>query len=101
VAVVSLIQEDFLGACNGLVKNQIDLIEEYSNKGIIRQEQMIPLIQTINKHVESYLNYLSLGYDLALSRKQLYHRILSMMNDASYTDIFIESLRLLKDAVDE
>lgn len=33
------IQEDVLGACNGLIKNQVDLIEEYSNKGIVTHEQ--------------------------------------------------------------
>jgi hypothetical protein len=33
------LQEDMLGSCNGLVKNQVDLIEEYSKKGIITKEQ--------------------------------------------------------------
>jgi len=57
--VMSLIQEDVLGACNGLVKNQIDLIEGYSKKGIISEKQVIPFIEMINKYTESYLNYLS------------------------------------------
>jgi hypothetical protein len=47
---MSLIQEDVLGACNGLVKNQIDLIEEYSKKGIISEKQVIPFIKMINRY---------------------------------------------------
>jgi hypothetical protein len=66
---MSLIQEDVLGACNGLVKNQIDLIKEYSKRGIISEEQVIPFIEMINRYTESYLDYLSLEYDLVLSRQ--------------------------------
>ena len=57
------LQEDMLGSCNGLVKSQVDLIEEYSKKGIVTKEQMIPIIETINRFIEGYLNYLSLEYD--------------------------------------
>jgi hypothetical protein len=32
------IQEDVLGACNSLVKNQIDLIEEYSKRGTLTKD---------------------------------------------------------------
>ena len=92
------LQEDMLGSCNGLVKNQVDLIEEYSKKGIVTKEQMIPIIDTINRYVEGYLNYLSLEYDLVLSRMQLHHKILSMINDSSpkLTEIVIQSLKLFK-----
>src|SRR5207249_9066413 len=38
------LQEDMLGSCNGLVKNQVDLIEEYSKNGILTKEQMISII---------------------------------------------------------
>lgn len=89
------LQEDMLGSCNGLVKNQVDLIEEYSKKGIVTKEQMIPIIETINRFIEVYLNYLSLEYDLVLSRMQLHHKILTMMNDSSpkLTEIVIQSLK--------
>jgi hypothetical protein len=89
------LQEDMLGSCNGLVKNQVDLIEEYSKKGIVTKEQMIPIIETINRFIEGYLNYLSLEYDLVLSRMQLHHKILTMMNDSSpkLTKIVIQSLK--------
>lgn len=92
------IQEDVLGACNGLIKNQVDLIEEYSKKGIVAHEQMIPIVEMINKYIEGYLNYLSLEYDLVLSRMQLHHRILNMMNDVSpkLTEIYIQSLGSFK-----
>ena len=92
------LQEDMLGSCNGLVKNQVDLIEEYSKKGIVTKEQMIPIIETINRFIEGYLNYLSLEYDLVLSRMQLHHKILSMINDSSpkLTEIVIQSLKLFK-----
>lgn len=89
------LQEDMLGSCNGLVKNQVDLIEEYSKKGIITKEQTIPIIETINRFIEGYLNYLSLEYDLVLSRMHLHHKILTMMNDSSpkLTEIVVQSLK--------
>jgi hypothetical protein len=92
------LQEDMLGSCNGLVKNQVDLIEEYSKKGIVTKEQMIPIIETINRSIEGYLNYLSLEYDLVLSRMQLHHKILTMMNESSpkLTEIVIQSLKSFK-----
>ena len=77
------IQEDVLGACNGLVKNQTDLIEEYSKRGILIREQIIPIIEMINRNIEMYLSYLSLEYDLVLSRKQFFHRMLTMINYSS------------------
>ena len=92
------LQEDMLGSCNGLVKNQVDLIEEYSKKGIVTKEQMIPIIETINRSIEGYLNYLSLEYDLVLSRMRLHHKILTMINDSSpkLTEIAIQSLKSFK-----
>ena len=92
------LQEDMLGSCNGLVKNQVDLIEEYSKKGIVTKEQMIPIIETINRSIEGYLNYLSLEYDLVLSRMRLHHKTLTMMNDSSpkLTEIVIQSLKSFK-----
>jgi hypothetical protein len=95
---MTLLQEDMLGSCNGLVKNQVDIIEEYSEKGIVTKEQMIPIIETINRFIEGYLNYLSLEYDLVLSRMHLYHKILTMMNDSSpkLTEIVIQLLKPFK-----
>ena len=61
---VTQIQEDVLGACNSLIKNQVDLIDEYSKKGIVTHEQMIPIVEMINRYIEG----LSLEYDLVLSR---------------------------------
>ena len=92
------IQEDLLGACNGLIKNQVDLIEEYSKKGIVTREQTMPFVETINEYIEGYLAYLSLEYDLVLSRMQLHHRMLTMMNDLSprLTQIAIQSLGSFK-----
>jgi hypothetical protein len=89
------LQEDMLGSCNGLVKNQVNLIEEYSKNGIVTKEQMIPIIDTINRLIEGYLNYLSLEYDLVLSRMRLHHKILTMMNDSSpkLTEIVIQQLK--------
>lgn len=92
------IQEDVLGACNGLIKNQVDLIEEYSKKGIVTHEQMKPIVEMINRYIEGYLNYLSLEYDLVLSRMQLHHKMLTIMNDMSprLTEIVIQSLGSFK-----
>jgi hypothetical protein len=93
------IQEDILGACNGLVKNQIDLIEEYSKSGILTREQIMPIVEMINRNIEGYLSYLSLEYDLVLSRKQFYHRMITMINDLSprITDIALQSISLTRD----
>jgi hypothetical protein len=95
--VMTQIQEDVLGACNSLIKNQVDVIEEYS-KGIVTHEQIIPIVGMINRYIEGYLNYLSLEYDLVLSRMQLHHRMLTMINDASprLTEIAIQSLASFK-----
>jgi hypothetical protein len=92
------LQEDVLGSCNGIVKHQVDLIEEYSKKGILTQEQTIPVIRIINRYIEGYLNCLSLQYDLALSRIQFDHRMLTMINDSlpRLTNIVIQSLRSFK-----
>ncbi len=92
------IQEDVLGACNGLVKNQVDMFQEYSKKGILSHEQMAPIIEIINNYIEAYLNYLSLEYDLVLSRMQLHHRMLMTMNDSlpRLTEIVVQSLRSFK-----
>ena len=92
------LQEDMLDSCNGLVKNQVDLIEEYSKKGIVTKEQTIPIIETINRFIEGYLNYLSLEYDLVLSRMRLHHKMLTMMNDFSpkLTELYIRSLKSFK-----
>ena len=81
-----------------MVKNQVDLIEEYSKKGIVTKEQMIPIIETINRFIEGYLNYLSLEYDLVLSRMELHHKILTIMNDSSpkLTEIVIQLLKPFK-----
>jgi hypothetical protein len=93
------IQEDVLGACNGLVKNQTDLIEEYSKRGILTREQIMPIVEMINRNIEGYLSYLSLEYDLVLSRKQFVHRMLTMINESSprITEIVFQSLSLTRD----
>jgi hypothetical protein len=92
------LQEDVLGACNGLIKNQVDLIEEYSKKGIVTHEQTIPIVEMINRNIEAYLNYLSLEYDLVLARMQFHHRMLTIINDTSprLTEIAIQYLGSFK-----
>ena len=76
---IANLQEDMLGSCNSLVKNQVDLIEEYSKNGIVAKEQIIPIIEAANKIVESYLNYLSFEYDLVLTRILFHHKIHTMI----------------------
>ena len=44
------LQYDMLGSCNSLVKNQVDLIEEYSKNGIVSKEQIIPVIEVANNN---------------------------------------------------
>ena len=95
---ISILEEDMLGSCNGLVKNQVELIEEYSNRRIVSKDQMLPTINMINRFIEQYLNYISLEYDLVLARMRLHHKILTMINDSSprLTEIYLESLKSIK-----
>lgn len=95
---ITNLQEDMLGSCNGLVKNQVDLIEEYSKNGIVAKDQVIPVIEAANKIVESYLNYLSFEYDLVLARIRFHHKILTMINDSSpkLTQLYMEWLKSFK-----
>jgi len=95
---ITNLQEDMLGSCNSLVKNQVDLIEEYSKSGIVTKEQIIPVIETANKIVESYLNYLSFEYDLVLARIRFHHKILTLINDSSpkLTQLYVEWLKSFK-----
>jgi hypothetical protein len=95
---ISILEEDMLGSCNGLVKNQVELIEEYSNRRIVSKDQMLPTINIINRFIEQYLNYISLEYDLVLARMRLHHKILTMINDSSprLTEIYLEALKSIK-----
>ena len=95
---IANLQEDMLGSCNSLVKNQVDLIEEYSKNGIVSKELIIPVIESSNKIVESYLNYLSFEYDLVLARILFHHKILTMIKDSSpkLTQLYMEWLKSFK-----
>ena len=95
---ISILEEDMLGSCNGLVKNQVELIEEYSNRRIVSKDQMLPTINIVNRFIEQYLNYISLEYDLVLARIRLHHKILTMINDSSprLTEIYLEALKSIK-----
>jgi hypothetical protein len=95
---ISILEEDMLGSCNGLVKNQVELIEEYSNRRIVSKDQMLPTINIVNRFIEQYLNYISLEYDLVLARMRLHHKILTMINDSSprLTEIYLEALKSIK-----
>jgi hypothetical protein len=96
-AITSL-QESMLSSCNGLVGNQVDLIEQYSKKGIMTKQQIVPVIKGANKMVESYLNYLSLEYDLTVARIRLHHKILTLINDSSpkLTQLYMDWLNSFK-----
>ncbi len=95
---ITNLQEAMLGSCNSLVKNQVDLIEEYSKYGIVYKEQIMPVIEAANRTVESYLNCLSFEYDLILARMLYHHKILTLINDSSpkLTQLYMEWIKLLK-----
>ena len=78
---MTVIQDDMFDSCNGLVKEQVDMLQEYANRGIVSKEYMMPVIGMANRLIESYLNYVSLEYDLLLSRMQFHHKMLKMAND--------------------
>lgn len=95
---ITTLQEDMLGSCNSLVKNQVHLIEEYSKYGIVYKEQIMPIIEAVNRTVESYLNYLSFEYDLILTRMLFNHKILTLINDSSpkLIQLYLEWIKVLK-----
>jgi hypothetical protein len=86
---ITNLQEDVLGSCNSLVKNQVDLIEEYSKYGIISKEQIMPVMEAANRTVESYLNYLSFEYDLLLARMLFHHKVVKEMTDDDLSTYYL------------
>ena len=95
---MTVIQDDIFDSCNGLVKKQVDMLQEYTNRGIVSKEYMIPVIGMANRLIESYLNYVSLEYDLVLSRMQFHHKMLKMVNDITpnLMKTYLESIKPFK-----
>jgi hypothetical protein len=95
---MTVIQDDIFDSCNGLVKKQVDMLEEYANRGIISKEYLMPVIGVVNRLIESYLNYVSLEYDLVLSRMQFHHKMLKMVNDITpnLMKTYLESIKPFK-----
>lgn len=95
---MAVIQDDIFDSCNGLVKEQVDMLEEYANRGIVSKEYMNPVIEMANRFIESYLNYVSLEYDLILSRMQFHHKMLKMVNDITpkLMKTYLESIKPFK-----
>jgi hypothetical protein len=95
---MTVIQDDIFDSCNGLVKEQVDMLEEYANRGIVSKEYMMPVIGMANRLIESYLNYVSLEYDLVLSRMQFHHKMLKMANDITprLMKTYLESIKPFK-----
>jgi hypothetical protein len=95
---ITVIQDDMYDSCNGLVKEQVDMLEEYAKRGIVSKEYIMPVIGMANRLIESYLNYVSLEYDLVLSRMQFYHKMLKMANDIApmLMKTYLESIKPFK-----
>ena len=95
---MTVIQDDMFDSCNGLVKEQVDMLEEYTNRGIVSKDYIMPIIGMVNRLIESYLNYVSLEYDLVVSREQYHHKMLKMANDVTrrLTKIYLESIKPFK-----
>jgi hypothetical protein len=95
---MTVLQEDIFDSCSGLIKEQVDMLEEYANRGIVSKEYMMPVIGMANRLIESYLNYVSLEYDLVLSRMQFHHKMLKMVNDITpnLMKTYLESIKPFK-----
>jgi hypothetical protein len=93
--VMTVLQEDTFDSCSGLIKEQVDMLEEYANRGIVSKEYKMPVIGMANRLIESYLNYVSLEYDLVLSRMQYHHKMLKMANDITpkLMKTYLESIK--------
>jgi hypothetical protein len=72
--------------------------QEYAYRGIVSKEYTMPVIGIANRLIESYLNYVSLEYDLVLSRMQFYHKMLKMANDIApmLMKTYLESIKPFK-----
>ena len=95
---MTVLQEDIFDSCSGLIKEQVDMLKEYANRGIVSKEYMMLIIGMVNRLIESYLNYVSLEYDLVLSRMQYHHKMLKMGNDVTprLMKIYLESIKPFK-----
>ena len=95
---MTVIQDDIFDSCNGLVKKQVDMLQEYAYRGIVSKEYTMPVIGIANRLIESYLNYVSLEYDLVLSRMQFHHKMLKMANDITpnLMKTYLESIKPFK-----
>jgi hypothetical protein len=95
---MTVIQDDIFDSCNGLVKEQVDMLEEYANRGIVSKEYMMPVIGMANRLIESYLNYVSLEYDLVLFRMEFHHKMLKIANDVTpkLMKTYLESIKPFK-----
>ncbi|MGB6671224.1 MAG: hypothetical protein WBE34_02200 [Candidatus Nitrosopolaris sp.] len=95
---MTVLQEDIFDSCSGLIKEQVDMLEEYANRGIVSKEYMMPVIGMANRLIESYLNYVSLEYDLVLSRMQFHHKMLKIVNDITpnLMKTYLESIKSFK-----
>lgn len=95
---MTAIQDDIFDSCNGLVREQVDMLQEYANRGIASKEYMIPVIEMANKIIDSYLNYVSLEYDLVLSRMKFHHKMLRMANGIApkLMKTYLESIKPFK-----
>ena len=95
---MTVIQDDIFDSCNGLVKKQVDMLQEYAYRGTVSKEYTMPVIGIANRLIESYLNYVSLEYDLVLSRMQFHHKMLKMANDITpnLMKTYLESIKPFK-----
>jgi hypothetical protein len=95
---MTVLQEDIFDSCSGLIKEQVDMLEKYANRGIVSKEYMMPVIGMANRLIESYLNYVSFEYDVLLSRMQFHHKMLKMVNDITpnLMKTYLESIKPFK-----
>jgi hypothetical protein len=49
---MTVIQDDIYDSCNGLVKKQVDMLQEYAYRGIVSKEYTMPVIGIANRLIE-------------------------------------------------
>jgi hypothetical protein len=49
---MTVIQDDIFDSCNGLVKKQVDMLQEYAYRGIVSKEYSMPVIGIANRLIE-------------------------------------------------
>jgi transposase len=94
------LQEDMLNGCNSLLKNQLDALQKYRETGMVgNKDHVKPAVQAANNFMQSYLDWITFSYDVAIARMKFYHEMMVSINEYSpkIQDVFLKWADLFKE----